>query len=269
MALVISATPGTLPSWLLPAANRIRMSNIGSSWASTNSTLAPSAVFQVCTSSLRLVGALPSSSARDCSVWVDWAFSSAGLATDSLGRRKYTALAAIRVTAIRPGRIRRLLLRSLMSGLLMQDMGDAETFAGEIGTCGLLDIVRGHALQVGQFGVHQFPGQADGFQGADGGRLAGDRVALVDQAGNDLGADALQFFGGRRLGFEFFQQAPQAGFGLCDGLFLLLVRCGAQGEQAVTAGVGVVVGGGGGDQLFTAFEPFRNARAVAAVEQIG
>jgi hypothetical protein len=45
-------------------------------------------------------------------------------------------------------------------------------------------------LQVGELRVHQFPGQADGLQGADGRGLAGDGVTLVDQAGNDLGADA-------------------------------------------------------------------------------
>lgn len=92
-------------------------------------------------------------------------------------------------------------------------MGDAETFAGEIGVCGLLDVFRGHALQVGQLGVHEFPGQADGFQGADGRCLAGDGITLVYQAGDDLGTDALQFFGGRWLGLQLFQQAPQAGFG--------------------------------------------------------
>ena len=32
-------------------------------------------------------------------------------------------------------------------------MGDAETFAGEIHTRGFLDVFRGHALQVGEFGV--------------------------------------------------------------------------------------------------------------------
>ncbi|MNV75376.1 hypothetical protein D3C71_1686570 [compost metagenome] len=67
MALVNTATPGASPSWLLPAAKIRRMSNIGSSWASTNSTLVPSAVFQVCTSSLRWFGALPLSSVSDCS----------------------------------------------------------------------------------------------------------------------------------------------------------------------------------------------------------
>jgi hypothetical protein len=36
----------------------------------------------VCTSSLRLAGALPSSSASDCSCWLVWALSSASLATD-------------------------------------------------------------------------------------------------------------------------------------------------------------------------------------------
>lgn len=96
-------------------------------------------------------------------------------------------------------------------------MGDAETFAGEIGACGFLDIFRRHALQVGKFGVHQFPRQADGLQGANGRGLAGDGVTLVDQAGNDLGADAFQFFGGRRLGLQLVQQAPQAGFRLGDG----------------------------------------------------
>ena len=82
-------------------------------------------------------------------------------------------------------------------------MGDAQTFAGEVGARGFLDIFRRHALQVGQFGVHELPGQADRFQGADGRGLAGDGITLVHQAGNDLGTDALQFFGGRRLGLQF------------------------------------------------------------------
>ncbi|MNP61798.1 hypothetical protein D3C76_1570190 [compost metagenome] len=82
MALVSSARPGASPSWLLPAAKIRRMSNIGSSRASTNNTLAPSAVFQVCTSSLRWLGALPLSSVNDCSFWLALALSSASLALD-------------------------------------------------------------------------------------------------------------------------------------------------------------------------------------------
>lgn len=48
-------------------------------------------------------------------------------------------------------------------------------------------ISAGVTLQVSQLGVHQLPGQADGFQLANRGGLAGDRVAPVDQAGNHLG----------------------------------------------------------------------------------
>src|SRR5471032_2017541 len=245
----------------------MRMSNIGSSWASTNSTLAPSAVVQVCTSSLLLVVALPSTSAKDCSLLADLACSSAWLATDSLGRRKYTTHAAANVTTIRPGSTRRLFLRSLMSGLLRQNMGDAETFAGEIGARSFLDVFGGYALQLGKLGVHEFPGQADRLQGADGGGLAGDRVALVNHAGDDLGANPLQFVSARRLGLQLVQQAPQAGFSLGNGFFLLQVRCGGQGEQAVTAGVGVVARRAAGHQFFTALQLCGDARAVAAVQQ--
>ncbi|MNR35463.1 hypothetical protein D3C85_1533130 [compost metagenome] len=83
MALVSTARPGASASWLLPAEKIRRMSNIGNSRASTNSTLAPSAVFQVCTSRLRRLGALPSSSASDCSFWLALALSRASLAFDS------------------------------------------------------------------------------------------------------------------------------------------------------------------------------------------
>ena len=146
-------------------------------------------------------------------------------------------------------------------------MGDAQTFAGEISACGLLDVFWGHALQVGKLGVHEFPGQADGFQGADGRGLAGDGITLVHQAGNHLGTDALQFFGGRRLGLQLIEQAPQAGFGLGDGFLLLLVRRGRERKQAVATGVGVVVGGSRGHQLFTAFQLLGDPCTVAAVQQ--
>ena len=53
---------------------------------------------------------------------------------------------------------------------------------------------------------------------ADAGGLAGDRVTLVDQAGNHLRTHAFQFFGGRRGGFQLLQQLPQTGFGLRQGL---------------------------------------------------
>ncbi|MNM74080.1 hypothetical protein D3C81_858300 [compost metagenome] len=102
---------------------------------------------------------------------------------------------------------------------------------------------------------------------ADGGGLAGDRVALVDQAGDDLCAYALQLFSGWRRGFQLVEQLPQTGLRLGDGLvFLRVWRC-RQGEEAVATGVGVVTRRAAGHQFFSALQLRRDASAVAAVKQ--
>ena len=69
-----------------------------------------------------------------------------------------------------------------MSGLLGQYMGNAQAFAGEIGARGVLDVLRGNALELVQFAVNQLPGQADSFQLADGGGLVYDRDSISSQA---------------------------------------------------------------------------------------
>ena len=148
-------------------------------------------------------------------------------------------------------------------------MRDAQAVAGKKGRSGVLDICRGDGFQLGQLLIHQLPRQADGFQLADGGGLAGDRVAFVDQPGDDLGAHAGQFFGGGRVLLQILQLAPQAGFGLRQSFAGLHVWCGGQHEQAVAARVGVVPGRGAGNQLLAAFQAGRQARAVTAIEQGG
>jgi hypothetical protein len=125
----------------------------------------------------------------------------------------------------------------------------------------------GVTRQLVKFAVDQFPGQADGFQLADGGGLAADGVAVVDQAGDDLGAYALELFGAGRCGLEFFKQLPDAFLHVGEGFLLLHVRRGRDQEQAVAAGEGVVAGRRAGHQLLATLQAGRHARAVAAVEQ--
>src|SRR5690606_25183247 len=154
----------------------------------------------------------------------------------------------------RPIRPLRIKVRSLITGLLGQNMGDAQARAGEIGTGRLLDIFRRYRFQCGEVLVHQAPGQANRFQHANGGGLLGDGVALVDQSGDDLCADALKFLGRRRCLFELFQLCPEGGLDLFEGVALLRIGRGAEDEQAVTAGVGVVPGGGTAHQFLAALQ---------------
>src|SRR3990167_3684554 len=158
MALVSMARPGTSASWLLPAAKVRRRSNIGNWGAATNSTLAPSAVCQVWIFRLRRAGAWPSRAASEVSF--------SGLA----GALIFAALLAITNSPREMGRARpnrtilmRRLRDLLMAALLRQGMDNAQAPMGEVVAGGLLDIGGGDGAQLGQLGVHQLPGQADGF----------------------------------------------------------------------------------------------------------
>nr|GFD59697.1 hypothetical protein [Tanacetum cinerariifolium] len=55
-----------------------------------------------------------------------------------------------------------------MGFLLRQNVRDRKAFAGEISACSFLDVLRRYALQRRQFLVDEPPGQANGFQFADG-----------------------------------------------------------------------------------------------------
>src|SRR5690606_8409213 len=147
MALVRAASPGVPPSWLLPAANVTRRSNIGSSWASTNSTRAPSAVVQLWMFSWRRLGALPSSSANDCRVLAGRAALLPALAALSARAGVASTAASARVRMPVASRVKRGARRSLMGGLLGQYMGNAQAFAGEVGARGVLDVLRGDTLE--------------------------------------------------------------------------------------------------------------------------
>src|SRR5690606_3877407 len=263
MALVRVARPGTPPSWLLPAAKVRRRSNIGSSWASTNSTLAPWAVCQVWISRVRRVGALPSRAVSDCSL--------AASPVTALSDRLAQAPSARAVDRTRPSRPRRrcsvFMAGLLIAGLFGQNGGGTQAPVNQGGTGSLLAVGRGHGFQFGQFLIDQLPGQADGFQLADAGGLAGDRVALEYQAGDDLGAHSRQFVSRWRGFLQLLQLAPQTGLGLLQRPALLHVGRRREDEQAVATGEGVVPGAGAGHEFLAALQACGQACAVTTIEQ--
>src|SRR5690606_38302076 len=132
------------PSWLLPAAKVRRKSNIGNSWASTKSPLAPPPVCHLWMSSLRRGRGWSARSSCDsrrvssCCLAVAWP-DSAGVATFFAGGMEATVSPVSLSQAARPKaqsrarpyRPRRSRLRSLIAGLLGQNMGNAQARSEE------------------------------------------------------------------------------------------------------------------------------------------